>query len=1315
MRRTLLAIGLTTVLLAPMADAAKPQLYQAEELSDAVAVELDEALDGRAVVIEDGATLDLSLPLTPAVWRVTITAMALGEEPARVASLLAGEVAGQHFIPAGEWIEIGLGVEQPVGGDTVALALTAEGGAVAIDQVQVAELMASRESLPLTSPGTIVRRTPLIEGGAAAALLLLPEAEEYRLVAEAFGEAFEAKTGVALPSKLADEVTEEDLAAQTCIIAGNLGTDALSMRLYARMLIYSDAAYPGAGGHELRTVHNPWGSGRNVVYLGGSDPDGVHAAGESLLAMIEPGEEVAFDEPIVDWQSELISYGPVSDEAIAEAVAKQREYLASFKSIGQYKNACGRAAGQALAYYLSGEESRARYYEALMRDLLAYWEERDLAPPTFVLRNIVCGLDQVEECPAFSEDARQTNAEWLRQIVDKTMGFWEMRTPISLEANGIRQPVWNHQTYPSLGVAYAVEYFKSHNPIPQVAWWDRVVTNVFEGQRVSYKPLEDSANYQWNTMYHTMFWALATGNMEYFEEDVLRRNAELAIACHDNFGHESTHGDAWMPFSTNAMYIFKGAALYYRDPRYNHMLDLIGRLDNPSLGLYNLGGETEAPADHVGLRDFILDPNVHEVFTTGAVPAERSLDKAVMRGGWDIQDQYLSLDGISVGQHGHRDANAIVRFCDNGRLWLADMDYIRATPKWHNSISIARDGQTQTQPPLCELTCEAAFDEAAMVQSKLPGYAWSDWTRSVFWVAEDFFVVLDEVAATESGSFRTECVWRTIGEETLAGRRLDVEQDGERFHIVNADGSRPALRHTWDRGHGGDRGYYEKYEVYPQKYTKSVHQNKLAELQTGDAIRYANLFYTDSADAPREMDLRVIDERRVAVVRDGESVVIGLGPWEMDGVSIEAGMFMLSPTRLRLADVTSARAPGLTLRVDAPTDVSIALPSGAVTGDAQVQVDAGVLAAWITQAIAGATDAPAPAAMDTPELPTEMPIAWEADLGSEVTCSDFWGISSPGLIAAGTDDGRTVLLDAEGVVLWEHQAEGMIRSVAFCNLDGGERPEVVSGSDDAKVRAFSADGAMLWQVEIEPFHGRTGSVGTVCAADLDGDGTDDVAVGSDNHHYYGLASDGSELWRTNTVHASTQGAAGDFDADGRDEVAAGTEYYWPKLLDDNGKVLPSTSGGPNWPTAVALYLGDALVAAFGSDDGRLVLVGEGGWEANLGGAVTAAVGLAPDAGGATVVGASESGCVYGFTDDGELLWRVQLPEQVTGLNTLNDRVAAACDDGTVYVMGPAGTLLAGYREAGTMVGPITSGDLRGAGSAVVVAAYGERLVAVVVN
>jgi len=648
------------------------------------------------------------------------------------------------------------------------------------------------------------------------------------------------------------------------------------------------------------------------------------------------------------------------------------------------------------------------------------------------------------------------------------------------------------------------------------------------------------------------------------------------------------------------------------------------------------------------------------------------------------------------------------------------MDYIRAAPKWHNSIMIARDGETQTQPPLCELTCEANLGEMAMVQSRLPGYAWTDWTRNIFWRAEDFFVVIDELAALEDGDFLTQCIWRTLGEESLEGRRRTVEQEGERFVIVNADGSRPIMRERWDRGHDQDRGYYAKYE-HADKITKSLYQVKSARQEAGEVRRYVNLFYTESGEGRRELDVRVLDDGRVVVTGGEAPAILGLGPWETADARIDAKMFLLSADRLCLADVTSAQAPGLEVTANEPSDVAIQLPSGEVTQAAEqsattkVQVDAAQVRGWLGKLVEGAREPPQPPPPARPELPGQMELLWEADLGSPVTCTDFWGVSAPAQIAVGLEDGRTVLVDADGDIQWERPAEAMVRCVSFCDLDGDARPEVVSGADDAKVRAFSLAGDLLWELEIQRFHGRSGSVATVFPADLDGDGDDEIIAGSDNFHHYGIDGRGKELWRTGTTHASTVGDAGDLDGDGKDEVLAGSEYYGSSILDDNGKRIGGVSGGPNWTAALALDVtGDGTAEAlFGGDHALLAVrdaTGTAIWDANLGAAVTDIVGLAPNAGGAVVVASSEAFAVYAFDGEGKLVWRCDLPEQVSGLATLNVAVAAACDDGTVYLIAADGTIVAGYREDAPPR-HLSAGDLRGAGSPAIIAAYGSRLVA----
>ena len=65
---------------------------------------------------------------------------------------------------------------------------------------------------------------------------------------------------------------------QHLIVIGARENNPLIARLYRRGFCYTDRTYPGAGGYELRSIHNPTGGGFNVLLAGGSDDAGIEAA-----------------------------------------------------------------------------------------------------------------------------------------------------------------------------------------------------------------------------------------------------------------------------------------------------------------------------------------------------------------------------------------------------------------------------------------------------------------------------------------------------------------------------------------------------------------------------------------------------------------------------------------------------------------------------------------------------------------------------------------------------------------------------------------------------------------------------------------------------------------------------------------------------------------------------------------------------------------------------------------------------------------------------------------------------------------------------
>ena len=59
----------------------------------------------------------------------------------------------------------------------------------------------------------------------------------------------------------------------------------------------------------------------------------------------------------------------------------------------------------------------------------------------------------------------------------------------------------------------------------------------------------------------------------------------------------------------------------------------------------------------------------------------------------DHEAQYLLLDGVTAGSHGHQDGNAILEFSSKNRTWLVDMGYHQNgidKAAAHNMITISR-------------------------------------------------------------------------------------------------------------------------------------------------------------------------------------------------------------------------------------------------------------------------------------------------------------------------------------------------------------------------------------------------------------------------------------------------------------------------------------------------------------------------------------------------------------------------------------------------------------------------------------------------
>ena len=98
-----------------------------------------------------------------------------------------------------------------------------------------------------------------------------------RKLARILADAIKTKTGVTI------SVTDKDPGKGNVITIGNRDRNDFVCSLYNWHYTLLDAKYPGKGGYEVRSLHNPFGNKRNFILCGGSDAAGDKAAVEKTL------------------------------------------------------------------------------------------------------------------------------------------------------------------------------------------------------------------------------------------------------------------------------------------------------------------------------------------------------------------------------------------------------------------------------------------------------------------------------------------------------------------------------------------------------------------------------------------------------------------------------------------------------------------------------------------------------------------------------------------------------------------------------------------------------------------------------------------------------------------------------------------------------------------------------------------------------------------------------------------------------------------------------------------------------------------------
>ncbi len=310
--------------------------------------------------------------------------------------------------------------------------------------------------------------TELVEGGRPAAVIVRPASGEHDTEAEAIRQAIATITGVTVPV-----VTDADPAASlppqtNLIVLGSRDWNATIEGLYERFFTLVDAKYPGPGGWVVRSIHNPFGNGRNIILAGASEPAQVASATDALITHLREagGGE---GELSVGWLREI----KLSDRY---EVPRAPEEMEIWEASGTYGSSgyfgWNIISKHMAAYYETGDEYHAREFLRLAfpdEEAIAEIEKLDgerienkhdplAGPYHYSAHMMVMFWDLIEEDPFFTDEQRlQITNALARQLTHRAVeGVYGRSVPPAHVGN--RHGDWSAMSLYALARYFARDY-----------------------------------------------------------------------------------------------------------------------------------------------------------------------------------------------------------------------------------------------------------------------------------------------------------------------------------------------------------------------------------------------------------------------------------------------------------------------------------------------------------------------------------------------------------------------------------------------------------------------------------------------------------------------------------------------------------------------------------------------------------------------------------------------------------------------------------------------------------------------------------------
>ncbi len=1036
------------------------------------------------------------------------------------------------------------------------------------------------EVTPLTKLKTLYPRTELVESGKSRALLVVPKGSGFRKVGAQIRKSIQKRTGarltIVLPEDLVDEnwqIDHKTIGENHLIALGNVNTNRLIAVLWGEGYAAADSLYPGKGGHVVRTVHDPFATGINVLVLAGSDVEGVKKAAAVLGAkhLQQQGKSMVLEQPVVDIENHSVEH-VMFPKPRADAHPQNRGLPWAKKSL--QKSGFMDSSGKVIAHknqkstrdVLStqlAELSQVYFFTGnadllpLMKDLIDKNRGMLDHPARFLGMSARTALhvpywDLLEELPIWDDRDRLeiTNA----LLDDAQLGHERRRWHQEVVDGAIQVLDENHGTFSAGRSFIPWNYFHKYYPSPTSDYWMRACDAVFTGQASTYQILEDGSTYLGYTPGLCAPYAFRKRDLTYLQRGVGQEYAKyISLACMNNLGYTSGFGDTGNILATTAFASLGPIAWFDRDPHLAWVIQnklpakLLMNRYTKSIPV-DLNVRPKEPKDWTGVTRFPIYENplgkIRVVTKPPLVFAEKKevdpklFNKIVFKENWDDEGQYLLLDGAGQwgdgpGPHGHKhdDINTIINFTAKGRMWIVDHTYEERAFTSHSGAFLSLKGEIPySKHDLANLEHLEENEDFAMSET-----SFGNWTRRIYWKKGSYFLVVDRLEAQQEGEHVARCSFKGLGKPTLDASGLLLEQQGRFCRIESSSGGTQA--EVFDAPFMR-RGVWEHDYPYAEPVARMFRQDKVVQLKQGEAFTFVNLIHAASSKkALDQVSIHTISDGVVVVKEKGVLTLLGSG--KMPGSADQAAMYIVSK--------------GL-----ASKESSLTTNSKGSLGPAALKKVVAAAARLSKKTLKTATrrkkkEKSLAQGLRLRSVELDAPIAVLRAVDLDNDGKEEW-------LTAGSQGVR--LYTAQGKRRWAFDTDAPARALASGDLDGDGKIEVVVGTDGAQIEALDHRGKPLWSYACKGSNSLQfgqPTVDEIQIVDLQQDGKNEVVAGA--HWVHVLSADGSLEWEQPMTRSRNR-FGGDFvdaeisdiDGDGRLDISTvfKSGYSILRTVDDKG-------------------------------------------------------------------------------------------------------------------------------------------------------------------